>query len=429
MLLADLNIGQPGDGFTVVSAMKRVQPIASTFILTGYPDFESALNAIRSQVDDYFSKPVDISRLLHSISTSEIGRQEGSKPDPLMSVPDLVESSSDTIAEQWLSEILNDPEAASIQLTREERLDHLPEFLKELTRGMREGASGLAGSAGDGARKHGRTRYSQGYSISQLMFETRILQQVLRRSIQKQLVKLDVSTLVPGSFDIGEAIHAATEMSLAGYQPQIPRSLQVSFSHLYKSPHLGLAIADIDRILDANDALLGMLGYTREDLVAGKLRWLEITREKYRPLEVNALEQLRQFGTCVPFETEYILRDGSTFPFLIEAVRLSSDPMQWCAYILDLRNHRKLQEAERRIGESESRHALINQLAHEINNPLAALMFTVHLLGSQPDLPRDAVELIESTNEMLLRIAKSVRLVLSESRPVAKPNGTQDSPG
>src|SRR4051812_579153 len=37
ILLSDLNIGQPGDGFTVVSAMRRSQPEAATFILTGYP--------------------------------------------------------------------------------------------------------------------------------------------------------------------------------------------------------------------------------------------------------------------------------------------------------------------------------------------------------------------------------------------------------
>src|SRR5262245_8939226 len=53
VLISDLNIGQPGDGFTVVSAMRRVQPVAATFILTGYPDFDTALQAIRSQVDDY----------------------------------------------------------------------------------------------------------------------------------------------------------------------------------------------------------------------------------------------------------------------------------------------------------------------------------------------------------------------------------------
>src|SRR5215469_2349736 len=53
VLIADLNIGQPGDGFTIVSAMRSTQPDCATFILTAYPALETALQAIRSQVDDY----------------------------------------------------------------------------------------------------------------------------------------------------------------------------------------------------------------------------------------------------------------------------------------------------------------------------------------------------------------------------------------
>lgn len=60
VLLADLNIGERGDGFTLISAMRRVQPGAVTLILTGYPDFETALQAIRNQVDDYLTKPAGL---------------------------------------------------------------------------------------------------------------------------------------------------------------------------------------------------------------------------------------------------------------------------------------------------------------------------------------------------------------------------------
>src|ERR1700722_19206154 len=82
VLLSDLNIGEPGDGFTVVSAMRRVQPEASTFILTGYPDFESALLAIRNQVDDYFTKPADVNALVEAI-TKRIGAPKA----PLRDLP------------------------------------------------------------------------------------------------------------------------------------------------------------------------------------------------------------------------------------------------------------------------------------------------------------------------------------------------------
>src|SRR5580658_5300208 len=75
VLLSDLNIGEPGDGFTVVSAMRRVQPDACTFILTGYPDLETAIRAVRSQVDDYFSKPLRVEQLIEAISALRSGKR------------------------------------------------------------------------------------------------------------------------------------------------------------------------------------------------------------------------------------------------------------------------------------------------------------------------------------------------------------------
>ena len=76
VLLSDLNIGQPGDGFTVVSAMRRVQPEACTFILTGYPDFETALQAIRNQVDDYLLKPTGCSHAAASHTNINSRRED-----------------------------------------------------------------------------------------------------------------------------------------------------------------------------------------------------------------------------------------------------------------------------------------------------------------------------------------------------------------
>src|SRR5258708_12854788 len=69
ILLSDLNIGNPGDGLTVVSAMRRTQPDAGTMILTGYPAFETALEAIRQQVDDYIVKPANIPALVNTIES------------------------------------------------------------------------------------------------------------------------------------------------------------------------------------------------------------------------------------------------------------------------------------------------------------------------------------------------------------------------
>ncbi|HKR83251.1 MAG TPA: response regulator [Terriglobales bacterium] len=78
VLLSDLNIGQEGDGFQVVSAMRKRHPQCVNIILTGYPAFESAVLAIRHHVDDYVVKPADIEVLVRTIKhkLSEHGGRE-----------------------------------------------------------------------------------------------------------------------------------------------------------------------------------------------------------------------------------------------------------------------------------------------------------------------------------------------------------------
>lgn len=71
-LITDLNIADPGDGLLVISAMRHIQPNCTNFILTGYPAFETALEAIHHQVHDYLVKPVNadvlVSKLKDKIS-------------------------------------------------------------------------------------------------------------------------------------------------------------------------------------------------------------------------------------------------------------------------------------------------------------------------------------------------------------------------
>jgi DNA-binding NtrC family response regulator len=104
VLIADLNVGNAGDGFTVVSAMRRTQPSAVNFILTGYPAFETALEAIRQQVDDYLIKPTDIESLVQTIQSKLTDRKptHGIQPRRL---PDIIEQHLDTIVEHWLTEV------------------------------------------------------------------------------------------------------------------------------------------------------------------------------------------------------------------------------------------------------------------------------------------------------------------------------------
>ncbi len=416
VLLADLNIGQPGDGFTVVSAMRRVQPKACTFILTGYPDIESAITAIRSQVDDYFAKPLKIEQLLSAIAAVRDGERRPAREPATRRISDLLEELSSVVCERWYGEVMKEPELAAIPLTKKERMDHVPDLVADLIRRLQHRSAELSAVAVDSARKHGRVRYQQGYTIPQILFETRVLQKVISLVIQENLLSIQLSTLVHDILEIGQSLQAEVEISIRSHQAQVPPSLQTSFSVLYKSPYLGVAIAEENRIVDANDALLRMIGYTRDQLVRGEIDWFKMTPERFRPLDAAGLDQLREFGTCAPFEKEFILPDGSSLPFLIGAVRLTLEPLRWSAYVVNLTEQRRLQTAEQQLREWESRSSLINHLAHELNNPLAALLFTTHLLSTHPGLTDDMAKLLVDATEMQDRITATVRRVLVESQ-------------
>jgi ActR/RegA family two-component response regulator/signal transduction histidine kinase len=419
VLLADLNIGQPGDGFTVVSAMRRVQPEACTFILTGYPDFESAIQAIRNQVDDYFSKPLKVEDLVASIHAVHNGKRPASNAAPVRKMSRVLRDLLPQIVERWIREVMKDVEIAALPLTDAERSDHIPQFIDQLIMRLDSGIDELSPAAIEVARKHGKMRYQQGFTIPQILFETRVLQHVLTSAIRENLLNIDLSTLVPDILQIGESLQAAVEVSIRVYQSQIPRSLQSSFSLLYQSPYLGVLIADQDRIIDGNEALLKMIDQGREELTAGQVDWRQITPDKYRSLDQIALDQLREFGACVPYEKEFLLPDGSSVPFLIGGVRLSLEPFQWSAYVVNITEQRKLHAIDEKLKSWEARYKLINLLAHELNNPLAAMTFTLHLLRTHRDLSEDCRTLLNDAVEMLERISTTVRRVLVESSEVA----------
>ena len=103
VLLADLNIGEPGDGFTVVSAMRRVQPNAITIILTGYPDFDTALNAIRNQVDDYFVKPPNFPKLCETIEERLRGGGSAGYGTAGLTVAAVIDQNAEEITKDWLA--------------------------------------------------------------------------------------------------------------------------------------------------------------------------------------------------------------------------------------------------------------------------------------------------------------------------------------
>jgi signal transduction histidine kinase len=100
---------------------------------------------------------------------------------------------------------------------------------------------------------------------------------------------------------------------------------------------------------------------------------------------------------------------------LIGGVRLGLEPFQWSAYVVDVTEQRKLHAADEKLKAWQMRYKLINLLAHELNNPLAAMTFTLHLLRTREDLSDDTLTLLHDAASMLDRVSATVSRVLVES--------------
>jgi PAS domain S-box-containing protein len=59
------------------------------------------------------------------------------------------------------------------------------------------------------------------------------------------------------------------------------------------------------QIIEANEAFLHMVNYSREDLVLGRLSWKDLTPPEWRDLTDRSQTQLKATGTLPPYEKEY----------------------------------------------------------------------------------------------------------------------------
>jgi PAS domain S-box-containing protein len=116
----------------------------------------------------------------------------------------------------------------------------------------------------------------------------------------------------------------------------------------------GIVSGEFDRIPEANDAFLDLVGYSREDLHAGRLHWPDLTPPEYLALDEIAHEEGLRFGACTPFEKELIRKDGTRVPVLVATAVLKLSPFRWITFVQDLRGRDRMENIEQEAAEGSN---------------------------------------------------------------------------
>jgi len=132
---------------------------------------------------------------------------------------------------------------------------------------------------------------------------------------------------------------------------KLRRSRALMRSVLAESTVAGVVSGEFDRIPEANDTFLELVGYSRKDLLAGRLVWPDLTPKEYATLDEFAHEEGLHFGACTPFEKELIRKDGTRVPVLVTTAVLTLSPFRWITFVNDLRERNRLENIHKEVVE------------------------------------------------------------------------------
>lgn len=196
-------------------------------------------------------------------------------------------------------------------------------------------------------------------------------------------------------------------------------------------------------IAEANDAFLRMVGYERDDLLSGRVRWRDLTSPESLALSQAHLATAIRTGHAQPFEKEYIRKDGSRVPVIVGLAAFETSLQEGVAFVLDLTERKqaeeRVREGERRYREVQAELAHANRvatmgqlaasIAHEVNQPIAATVTNANAalrwLGAQPpelgEVSQVLGRIIKDANraaEVLGRIRQLIRKTPPQRQPV-----------
>jgi PAS domain S-box-containing protein len=139
--------------------------------------------------------------------------------------------------------------------------------------------------------------------------------------------------------------------------------IESRFRRLAESNMIGVTIGDTSgRFLETNDAFLEIVGYSREELEAGQVRWDAMTPPDQLQIVADISRKLSDTGVIEPFETVQLHKDGRRVPVLMGLARLEGTEEQAIGFVIDLTERKRAEEA---LKASEERYRTLFESAAE----------------------------------------------------------------
>jgi response regulator RpfG family c-di-GMP phosphodiesterase len=164
--------------------------------LTGYPAFETALRTIRQQVDDYLVKPAEIKTLISSLE-NKLRERKPHRALAFQKLATILRESVEEITVKAVDKMKVDPQLSRLRLADSERATGIAEMIRSVAEGLESPVREISDTCMRAAREHGRIRRKQGYSIPDLVEETRVIDDSIYEFVEENLLHVDVSRLIP----------------------------------------------------------------------------------------------------------------------------------------------------------------------------------------------------------------------------------------
>jgi PAS domain S-box-containing protein len=164
---------------------------------------------------------------------------------------------------------------------------------------------------------------------------------------------------------------------------------EAKIRRIFNANIIGILIWNLDgEIIDANEAFLQMLRFSREELISGRVRWPDLTPAEWRDRNERAVAEIKATGTLQPFQKEYLRKDGSRVPVMVSGGMFEGNKNEGVAFVLDLSQQKRAEHERKRAedalqeAQAELAHVtrvaalgeLTASIAHEINQPLGAVV-------------------------------------------------------